>query len=57
MASSTTGDLDSAILPFGLASSVAVVVLSSAAKIVGGEGLLRGHGCWLVADGCLLVEL
>ena len=27
-----------------LASSVALVVLSSAAEIGGGEGLLRGHG-------------
>ena len=35
-----------------LASSVALVVLSSAAEVRGGEGLLRGHGdgwlYWLV---------
>jgi hypothetical protein len=44
MAGSTAYDFNSAEMPFVLASSVALVVLSSAAEIGGGEGLLRGHG-------------
>ena len=40
----STSRCDRAESPFMLASSVALVVLSSAAEIGGGEGLLRGHG-------------
>lgn len=50
MASPTTYDFNSAELPFVLASSVALIVLSSAAEVVGGEGLLRGHVCLLAGD-------
>ena len=35
--------LDRPEMPLVLASSVALVVLSSAAEVGGGEGLLRGH--------------
>ena len=37
------------MLPLVFVSSVTFVVLSSAAKVGGGEGLLRGHVCWVLA--------
>ena len=40
--------LDSAQSPLVFASSIALVVLSSAAEIGGGEGLLRHVDSWLV---------
>lgn len=45
VASSTADDLDGSQVPFVLVSSVTLVVLSSAAEVGGGEGVLSGHGC------------
>ena len=45
---SSTSSHGRAVSPLVLASSIAFGVLSSAAKVGGGEGLLRGHD-----DGCV----
>jgi hypothetical protein len=53
VASSTAHDFNGPKMPFVLVRSVTLIILSSAAEVGGGEGLLRGHGCCYVQK-CLL---